>query len=363
MTRVLFLSHTARSSSFRVGSHHLSRELARQGHDVAHIATPFSLVHRYAKRDQVARRAEASLGAHSVDGVTDLIPAPLLPADWWWSPRQMRTALKSVALDHPDVVFIDQPLFRPDHFPDSIVVFRPTDLFAPGKPTQRALDVARHSDAVFATSPGVLAAYGAPCRGPRTVFENGVEYARFHAAATQQKQYDFVYLGSLDQRFSFEQLRNAAVALPQASFAIFGPRVGTEPSLPPNVELMGAIEYDDAPAALARGRWGIMPFSDSPLNAARSPMKLYEYVAAGLPVIAPSATVERAPGLRSAVGFDATDPHGLASRLALSYQSTSPSVTDADLEYASSRDWGALARQLLERALDLDSVGSARSSR
>jgi hypothetical protein len=59
--RMVFASHTASIGVFRVGSHHLSRELSRMGNDVVHVSTPVSLAHLAKVRDPVVRsRLDAS---------------------------------------------------------------------------------------------------------------------------------------------------------------------------------------------------------------------------------------------------------------------------------------------------------------
>lgn len=360
MLSILFLSHTPLSSEFRVGSHHLSQALGAMGHRVAHVATPFSAVHRIARKGQLARSEEASRGAYTVGHVEQYIPTPLLPANLVWTRSQTRRMLGRLNIGRPDFVFIDQPLFRPEHFDGSAVVFRPTDLFHPGQMTTRALDVAGQSLGIAATSPGVLSAYRDACPGEGVVIENGVDFSRFRAAALEHpvaKEYDFVYVGSLDNRFSFGLLADAARRLPTASFAIFGPVPALVPELPSNVQLRGPLPYTSVPSALARGRWGIMPFTDTPLNASRSPMKLYEYVAAGLPVVAPQATIARAAQLRSGYGYSPHTSSGFAEVLAGLFEAGQHGVTDADVALAAQMDWSSVAQRLLSFA---ERVGATR---
>jgi teichuronic acid biosynthesis glycosyltransferase TuaH len=249
----------------------------------------------------------------------------------------------------PDFVFIDQPLFKPAHFKSSVVVFRPTDIFAPGLMTRRALAAARTSDGIAATSPGVLQAYGDACDGPQTVIENGVEFATFRRAAIDEttKHYDFVYVGAIDDRFSFPLLIEAAQSLPRRTFAVFGPIPVGLPVLPPNIEMRGSVRYEQVPRVLARGRWGIMPFADTPLNASRSPMKLYEYVAAGLPVIAPQVALARASGIGAASGYDPADPASFVAALGARIAAPNHGVSESDLATAAQMDWHRIAQRLL----------------
>lgn len=358
MSSIVFLSHTTRAASFRVGSHHLSSALSAQGHQVAHISTPFSALHRIRNRSQVERRHEADCGAHETEGgVIDLVPRPLLPADVLWTRRQTQRVLLQVGIRSPEFVFVDQPLFHPEHFTDSTVVFRPTDLFPDGRMTRRALTVAQQSHGIAATSPRVLDVYGPACPGPGIVIENGVEFERFRQASGAKPEYDFVYLGALDHRFDFAALAAAAAVLPDASFAVFGPVPAHAPSMPTNVEFRGPVSYEMAPSVLARARWGIMPFVASPLNAGRSPMKFYEYIAAGLPVIAPADIVVRAPGLRSVMGYDPSDPDGFPEAAREAYRMGSGGVTSDDLEAAAARDWSVIAKDLLRFAETAGSTG------
>lgn len=346
MADIVFLSHTARTGTFRVGSHHLTAALAASGHRVAHISTPFSRVHSLMRPGQAARRAAAGAGATMVGGVIDLIPRPLLPANVRWTPRQMQAALDEVGITRPEFVFIDQPLFPARHFAEGTVVFRPTDIFRTPA-LQRAADAASiEADAVAATSPGVLSSLVTP-RGPHCVIENGVEFDRFSGTRGLEKEYDFVYVGAIDFRFDFHALACAARRLPAATFVIYGPRPLSVSRMPVNVELRGPIEYDEVPSALARGRVGVMPFTASASNTARSPMKLYEYLAAGLPVVAPDYLSHRVDA-RALHAFDASDPETFAEAAAAAL--AEPRVTASDTELARGKDWSRVAAALLSFA-------------
>lgn len=347
MSEILFLSHTHRSGEFRVGSHHLSTALARAGHKVAHVSTPYSFPHAVLKRDQISRRQAAQRGSHLTEGVVDLVPRSLLPADWIWTPAQTRRIIRRVGLSLPDYVFVDQPLFRLSSIPSACVIFRPTDVFR-GRRAIRAADAAAHcADAVVATSPGVLASLDIPASCPTRVIENGVEYKRF-ASSSSTKEVDFVYVGAIDFRFDFDALIMAAKCLPGSTFEVYGPLQVNSPSLPANVELRGPVAYEDVPNVLSRARVGIMPFRVDPANVARSPMKLYEYIAAGLRVVAPEPIASRADELRSVFAYNWADPSDFSR--AASVALGSPPPGDSDREAAASRDWSLVAARLMEFA-------------
>jgi glycosyltransferase involved in cell wall biosynthesis len=86
----------------------------------------------------------------------------------------------------------------------------------------------------------------------------------------------------------------------------------------PGVQFTGRIPHDLMPAALAHAHIGVAPFDPArhpPLQIAFywSPLKIFEYMASGLPVVAPA--LPRLTRLiehqREGVLYDPSDPHGV----------------------------------------------------
>ena len=86
-----------------------------------------------------------------------------------------------------------------------------------------------------------------------------------------------------------------ASALPAFSFLVIGSARGGPPCAP-NVHAVGAVDYSELPAYLQASDIGVVPYRDSPFNAASCPLKVYEYLAAGLPVVASNIDVGDLPG-------------------------------------------------------------------
>lgn len=271
---------------------------------MAHVATPVSLAHLgKAMRDEDVRaRLESARAPRSdADGVRQfvpLVPAPLGSVPTAVNEAQLRLTgpwrrRRLGAFRSADVVFVDQPLLGPAiaDFPRAKIIYRPTD--AHHDPRARAAEVRllERADGISAASASTLeqVTAGTGWTGPSTVIENGVEYDRFASAGDGGERSGVVYLGALDARFDWALVADLARALPDVSFTIAGPRPAVVPALPPNVALVGAVPYAQAPALLARHAVGLLPLSDHPGNAGRSPMKYYEYLAAGLSVVARSS--------------------------------------------------------------------------
>jgi glycosyltransferase involved in cell wall biosynthesis len=164
-----------------------------------------------------------------------------------------------------------------------------------------------------------------------------------------------VYAGSIDSWLDVPLLAEAARRLPRWSFVLIGPsRLDLSPlARRPNVRILGPRPYSILPGYLAFSDAGIVPFRLSPATHAIHPIKVYEYCAAGLPVVATpmeetvamGAPVLLADGGEAfAAALDSTRAAGggeaRAARLAFARRHT------WDLRYAALREalpdlWGA----------------------
>ncbi|MEP6714267.1 MAG: glycosyltransferase [Terriglobia bacterium] len=97
------------------------------------------------------------------------------------------------------------------------------------------------------------------------------------------------YVGALEDWFDVASLREAAVARPGWKFLLAGRRESRhldEIRRLPNVEFCGEIPADKVPSFLAGLDVALIPFLLTDLTRAVDPIKLYEYLSAGIPVVA-----------------------------------------------------------------------------
>jgi glycosyltransferase involved in cell wall biosynthesis len=133
-----------------------------------------------------------------------------------------------------------------------------------------------------------------------TCIENGVSMARFERPCLD-RPIDLqgvpdpiaLYVGSIDRWFDFELVRYAAVQLPSISFVLIGPSrlVPDDIARLGNVHVLGRRAHDVIPAYLQHASVGLIPFDvhgHAALVDAINPIKLYEYLAAGLPTVSVS---------------------------------------------------------------------------
>jgi teichuronic acid biosynthesis glycosyltransferase TuaH len=100
----------------------------------------------------------------------------------------------------------------------------------------------------------------------------------------------FLYVGTLDERIDTDALRALATSRPDASIVLVGPGgedgpVAALASLT-NVHLHGPLDRVELTGLVGAADLGLIPHVRTEQTEAMSPLKLYEYLAAGLPVAA-----------------------------------------------------------------------------
>jgi len=204
--------------------------------------------------------------------------------------RTLSCAIAEIGFENADVVLVDQPLMSAvtELNMKSTIVYRPTDTYPTGTAHRRQGKLLRSAAGVIATSQVVLEELHVGAQVPSIVIENGVELARFDQVCSPERN-GFVYVGAIDYRFDWRFVLDVSSLLPQEKVTLYGPVTTRVPQLPDNVHLAGPVSYDKVPDVLAAARVGLLPFNAAESNRGRSPMKLYEYIASGLPVVSTEA--------------------------------------------------------------------------
>jgi teichuronic acid biosynthesis glycosyltransferase TuaH len=147
---------------------------------------------------------------------------------------------------------------------------------------------------VCAVSPAIVEEI-APT-GPSLVAPNGVEPSEWlepgppPAWLRDRPGPHLLYTGSLDGRLDERWMAALAAAMPEARVHLVG-RVMDAPHIDrllrhPIVELHANVGRSEVAAIVAGCDAGLLAHVESPLTSAMSPLKVYEYLAAGLPVAA-----------------------------------------------------------------------------
>lgn len=133
-----------------------------------------------------------------------------------------------------------------------------------------------------------------------------------------------------------------ARARPDWSFALVGPVGPGDPrtdvsalASEPNVHLLGRRAYRQLPSVLRGADAGLIPYAHNELTNSIFPMKVYEYLAAGLPVVTTPL-----PALANVANIaSAPDAAGIARLLDTALAEDSPDLREARSRHAASHSW------------------------
>ncbi len=157
-------------------------------------------------------------------------------------------------------------------------------------------------------------------------------------------------------KLDLELLAELARRRPSWSFALVGPVGPGEPhadvsaiTAEPNIHLLGPRAYGELPNVLRAADAGLIPYARNELTDSIFPMKVYEYLAAGLPVIAtPLPALASVDGVRSAA-----DAQGILALLEEALALACPERRAARSQAAAAHSWD---RRLVEFAAAIDAL-------
>jgi glycosyltransferase involved in cell wall biosynthesis len=133
------------------------------------------------------------------------------------------------------------------------------------------------------------------------------------------------------------------------SFALVGPVGPGDPrtdvsalAAEPNIHLLGPRAYGELPDVLRAADAGLIPYARNELTESIFPMKVYEYLAAGLPVVATPL-----PALAGVAGVaSAPDAQGIAGLLERALAEDSPGRRAERSRAAASHSWDARLEEI-----------------
>ena len=96
---------------------------------------------------------------------------------------------------------------------------------------------------------------------------------------------DLLYAGTIDTYFDWQSVISYARQHPERKIRLAGPVKTLPENLPENIELYGKVPHSEIPALLQSASLLLIPFILNELTEAVDPVKMYEYLASGKPVL------------------------------------------------------------------------------
>lgn len=228
-----------------------------------------------------------------------------------WFNDGLKKALKRIAFQ-PDVVWSYFPYFISyfDDFPRSQKVFDAVDdwseheNFISNKAylKKQYADISKKADVIFTVSDKQDEQFNVDS----IWIPNGVDFNHFQDTDCRSGVRDYIedlagpivgYVGIIQKRIDFKLVAQLARKFSEAQFVFVGPvwpdaEIDTVNDLE-NVHFPGKVSYEALPGVLSTFNVGIIPHKVNAFTASMNPLKLYEYLSVGIPVVTtPVAGIE-----------------------------------------------------------------------
>ena len=182
---------------------------------------------------------------------------------------------------------------------------------------------------------------------------NGADYAFFAAAGpndllTGVPRPIVGYFGAIADWIDLDLVYAVAKARPQYSFVLIGQVFGRDVSALealPNVRLLGNKPYADIPAYLHHFDACLIPFLLNQVTKATDPVKLYEYLSQGKPVVATDMAELSQCGDLLYIGRDAED---FARKVDLAVAERDEDLVRRRIGFAQANTWTSRVQQIDE---------------
>lgn len=309
------------TSPFQVGSHHIAKSLLELGWEVAFISNPISPLHFLPGVSRELTERYAIYRGHCAHPpqLWPYVPGacftphakPLLRTRWahenWqrFSCPNVVQEARAHGFGEVDLLYLDSPLqaFWLERLVYKRSVLRVADhtqSFRSVAPAAFAQErkIARQVDVVVYAAEA-LTSYVEGMQPKRMArIANGVNFRHF-AGQTGEMPEELqgidrpivLYVGAISDWFDYETLDAVAAMLPELAFVVVGPDDMARRRLKAreNLYLLGRRPYERVPDFMHHAHVGIIPFNRwayPELVNGVNPLKMYEYLACGLPVVA-----------------------------------------------------------------------------
>ena len=321
--KAIFVSTNYWESIYKVGTHALAKEFVKDGWDIAFISDPISPLHLFSKnRNDIAKRFSLykTGGMYYLhDQLWTYVPLTFLPIqnkplfrskfvfkNWQhFTFPNLTSKLSKAGFFDVDLIYFDniKQSFLLDTIKYKRAVLRIPDNYSGYSDYSKnssyfERELIEAVDIVACTAKSLMARIRNFNAKQSYYLPNGVHFGHFHGSPNESpSELDsiphprVIYIGEMELRFDFQLINYAATKLPQISFVLIGNKNDAVSKLKKlsNIHLLGSKSFNELPKYLKSSDIGIIPYDVKnypELVEYVSPLKLYQYFACGLPVVA-----------------------------------------------------------------------------
>lgn len=293
-------------------------ELNRRGYRVLFVEQFAGLEHLYRYSDIRQRRFSSPQLTEREDNLWCAMPPPLLPG-YYHFPFVTRLNANIVRWRLNEIIeqFLqgERPIlwmFKPEHhfmigrYNELVSVYHCIDEYTVGTSGRKKAvikqieyQMLQKADIVFANS--LITWENKKKIAPDALrFPSGANVAHFQQALILDPHMDakklpcplLIYAGNINEKINLKLLYNLAKSQPRWSIVLIGKTFLGADSVSltqlrglPNTHLVGKKPFDELPSWFAAADVCLLPYVDGEATYYRSPLKLYEYLATGRPII------------------------------------------------------------------------------
>lgn len=339
--------------------HHLVAAVNELGHKVTLFSTrSFSDYVRNRERSLAGETSALDFGT-----VHPIFPSPRfdgVPFLSRFNSWQRRRVLDDFCSSTADVhIFAGVP-FEPLRSKPSILIYDCMDdwsdfPFLPMSVSEHEQQICRMADRIWVVSEHIYQKFEKDYGEKLEYVPNGVDYAHFAIvpdASVKRERPTLGYVGALHTWLDVRLIASVAARLHDWDIVLVGPVLLNPEQRQtlhyPNIQLMGRQPYDALPSIMSGFDVSMIPFILNDLIKGTSPIKLYEYLAAGLPVVSTSMP-EVVAMEESGIVECADDPDSFVQSILSLYHTNSTALVSKRQEIARQHTWMERFRLALHR--------------
>jgi len=335
---------------------HLASLFAARGHRVVYFRTGFVPEGRWSGPQLRFIEPNVCLASLPCRGAPPVIYSdPLSPDLIECMEKGVEAVREKLGLSSV-LAMVDHPFWTPiaERLENARVVYDCMDLHGGFSNTGKSLTDIEYrlisSADLVLTASAPLAAQVAPRARKHLLLRNAAAYDHFcrrpERLALSGERPVVGYYGAIAEWFDAALVETAARALPGCDFVLIGSTVGADLACLeglPNVRLLGERPFGELPAYLHAFDVCLIPFHLTPLTLSTNPVKIYEYLSAGKPVVATPL-----PELESLgeLVLMAAEPEQFAARVKEALHDRSAEAAERRRAFARKNTWEARGEAL-----------------